>query len=375
MPQSRYARQMVLKEVGVEGQKKLASARVLIVGMGGLGAPAALYLAAAGVGSIGLIDADQIDISNLQRQVIYDSADQGRNKVTRAAARLHALNPDVHVAAYPKRLTAANAMEIASVYDIIVDGSDNFSTKYLLNDLAYKLGKPLVYGSILRWEGQASVFWGAHGPCYRCLFPEAPKAYVPNCAEAGVIGAMAGIIGSVQALETIKLIVNGLQKPASDDLETLMGRLFHLRAQTMETKRLTLAKNPQCPCCSKPAADIVLSDLDDQSCESTSPKEIPNFVAAELSADERWQDFIPLDIRENQEWVDGHLPQAHHWPLSKLQEGILPELPTRSKPVLVYCQSGIRSRRALQILRAAGWQNLAHLSDGFGAWRGPVVYT
>jgi len=374
MSQSRYARQMVLAEVGAEGQKKLAAARVLIVGVGGLGAPAAMYLAAAGVGSIGLIDADQVDISNLQRQIIYDHADQGRDKVTRAAARLQALNPDVHVAAYPSRLTAANAIEIAAPYDIILDGSDNFSTKFLLNDLAYKLSKPLVYGSILRWEGQASVFWAPHGPCYRCLFPEAPKSYVPSCAEAGVIGAMAGIIGSVQALEVVKLIVNGSQGPAQGGLEPLMGQLFHLRAQTMETRRLALKKNPECSCCSKAPADIVLRDLEDF-CDANTPKEIPNYVASDLSANDRWRDFIPLDIRESQEWLSGHLPAAHHFPLSKLQEGLLPELPTRSKPVLVYCQSGIRSRRALQILRAAGWQNLAHLSDGFGAWRGPVVYS
>jgi adenylyltransferase/sulfurtransferase len=374
MTQSRYARQMVLAEVGAEGQKKLGAARVLIVGVGGLGAPAALYLAAAGVGSIGLIDADQVDVSNLQRQIIYDSADQGRDKVTRAATRLQALNPDVHVGAYPTRLTAANAIEIAAPYDIILDGSDNFSTKFLLNDLAYKLGKPLVYGSILRWEGQASVFWAPHGPCYRCLFPEPPQSYVPSCAEAGVIGAMAGIIGSIQALEAVKLIVNGSQTPMQGGLEPLLGQLLHLRAQTMETRRLALKRNPECPCCSKAPSEIVLRDLDD-ACDANTPKEIPNYAAAELSAGDRWQDFIPLDIRESQEWLNGHLPAAHHWPLSKLQEGYLPELPTRSKPVLVYCQSGIRSRRALQILRAAGWQNLAHLSDGFGAWRGPVVFS
>ncbi len=376
MLQSRYARQMVLKEVGLEGQKKLAAARVLIVGMGGLGAPAALYLAAAGIGSIGLIDADQVDVSNLQRQIIYDSSDQGRDKVTRAAARLQALNPDVHVAAYPTRLTAANAIEIASPYDIILDGSDNFSTKYLLNDLAYKLGKPLVYGSILRWEGQASVFWAPHGPCYRCLFPEPPEAYVPSCAEAGVIGAMAGIIGSVQALEVVKLIINGSEQSSQDSLEPLIGRLFHLRALTMETRRLSLAKNPECPCCSKAPKDIVLRDLEAALCDTPGAKEIPDFGASDLTDGDRWRDFIPLDIRENQEWLSGHLPEAHHWPLSKLQEVLLPELPTtRSKPLLVYCQSGIRSRRALQILRAAGWQNLAHFSDGFGAWHGPVVYS
>jgi adenylyltransferase/sulfurtransferase len=365
---------MVLPEVGAEGQKKLAAARVLIVGAGGLGAPAALYLAAAGVGSIGLIDADQVDISNLQRQIIYDSADQGRDKVTRAASRLQALNPDVHVAAYPTRLTAANAIEIAAPYDIILDGSDNFSTKFLLNDLAYKLGKPLVYGTILRWEGQASVFWAPHGPCYRCLFPEPPQSYVPNCAEAGVIGAMAGIIGSIQALEVVKLIINGSQAPVQKDLEPLIGQLLHLRAQTMETRRLALRRNPDCPCCSKSPASIVLRDLE-EACDANAAREIPNYVAAELSAGERWREFIPLDIRESQEWLNGHLPSAHHWPLSKLQEGHLPELPARSKPILVYCQSGIRSRRALQILRAAGWKDLAHLSDGFGAWRGPVVFS
>ncbi|WP_141733919.1 ThiF family adenylyltransferase [Oligoflexus tunisiensis] len=374
MTQSRYARQMVLAEVGAEGQKKLAAGRVLIVGAGGLGAPAAMYLAAAGVGSIGLVDADQVDVSNLQRQIIYDNADQGRDKVTRAAARLQAMNPEVHVAAYPTRLTAANAVEIAAPYDIILDGSDNFSTKFLLNDLAYKLGKPLVYGTILRWEGQASVFWAPHGPCYRCLFPEPPQTYVPNCAEAGVIGAMGGIIGSVQALETVKLLLNGSQGPQKDGLEPLVGQLFHLRAHTMETRRLALKKNPDCPCCSKSPADIVLRDLDN-ACDANAAKDVPNYAAAELAVGDRWRDFIPLDIRESQEWLRGHLPAAHHWPLSKLQEGLLPELPTRSKPVLVYCQSGIRSQRALQILRAAGWQNLAHLSDGFGAWRGPVVFT
>lgn len=376
MPFTRYARQMVLDEIGLEGQKKLAAARVLIVGIGGLGAPAALYLAAAGVGSLGLVDADQVAVSNLQRQIIYDTGDQGRDKVTRACSRLQALNPEVHVAAYPTRLTAKNAVDIASGYDLIIDGTDNFKAKYLLSDLAVKLQKPLVYGSILRWEGHASVFWSPHGPCYRCLFPEAPKAYVPNCAEAGVVGALAGMIGSIQALEAIKVILKAPLSDGDDSLEPLLGKLLLVRANTMELQRLSIAKNPQCRVCSQEASAITFEDDETEAlCDGKGPSRIPDLFAAELSAGDRWRDFLPLDIRENQEWVRGHLPEAHHWPLSRLQEGTLPNLPSFRKPVLVYCQSGIRSRRALQILQAAGWQNLAHLSDGFGAWHGPVVFS
>ncbi|MBC7662035.1 MAG: HesA/MoeB/ThiF family protein [Chitinophagaceae bacterium] len=356
----RYARQTVLDAVGAQGQETIGAAKVLIVGLGGLGSPLALYLAAAGVGHLGLVDADTVSLSNLQRQILYQTNDCGQPKVALASARLEALNPDVRCAAYPVFLDSANAESIAADYDIIVDATDNFETKYLLNDLAVKLGKPLVFGSILRFSGQASIFWAEHGPCYRCLFPTIPEHYIPNCAEAGVLGAVAGFIGSLQALEVIKLILL-LNNALPNGYSTLVGRIFTFDGQTMVSHTHRLAKDPDCPVCSINRADVVLPQLD------------LKCAVAEESAHklkEHWEDYRWIDVREEAEWEKGHIPNALLWPLSRMKSGEWPVAAQR--PTVVYCQSGVRSRQALALLKDQNWTMIQHLPEGFGAWAGPV---
>jgi thiazole biosynthesis adenylyltransferase ThiF len=370
--ETRYARQMILKEIGRSGQERLGNSRVLIVGMGGLGSPASLYLAAAGVGCLGIIDADVVDRSNLQRQILYATQDAGQSKVQQAKARLEALNPHVKVLSYSERLTAANALNLVQEYDLILDGTDNFSAKFLLNDVCVKLGKPLVYGSILRWEGQLAVFWAQHGPCYRCLYPSPPEQHVPNCAEAGVIGALAGVVGSLQALEAIKVLVAG-PPPYTDHLSPLLGQLWIVRASTMETQSLRLKRNPHCPVCSQLSDHIVLTDLDPPSCELSGAGEtFMEFTAEEMAAKDRWKDFQWLDVRESHEWALGRLPGAHHWPLSAMLRGEWPQMTQDRRPLVLYCQGGVRSLRALQLLKHQGLEVHGHLRDGFRAWLGPV---
>lgn len=378
MLETRYARQMILKEIGQEGQEKLARSRVLIVGMGGLGSPASLYLAAAGVGTLGLVDDDQVDLSNLQRQVIYTARDQGASKVERAAVRLAELNPELRLEIHRERLTAANAIRLAQDYDLILDGTDNFAAKFLLNDVAVKLQKPLIYGSILRWEGQLAVFWAPHGPCYRCLFPAPPERPVANCAEAGVVGALAGTVGSLQALEAVKLIVAG--KPPYERLNPLLGYLWFIRSATMESQRLKVHKNPSCPVCSKAADAIQISDagINEALCGSPArsphphlPASFEEYPAASLLEGERWREFQWIDVREREEWQAGHIPGALHWPLSELMRGSMPP-GLQSEALLLYCQGGRRSLMAGEIMLRRGYTLKGHMKDGFGAWRGPV---
>ncbi len=356
----RYARQTVLADLGPKGQEALASARVLIVGVGGLGSPLSLYLAAAGVGTLGLVDADHVGLSNLQRQILFQTADVGQPKTALAKQRLEALNPDARCIVYPEFLDSSNALRIAADYDLIFDASDNFETKFLLNDLAVKLGKPLVYGSILRFEGQASIFWAERGPCYRCLFPQLPKEAVPNCAEAGVLGAMAGVIGSLQALEGMKLIL-ALKGLLPAEHELLVGRFLSFDAKTMQQRIVKVAKDPDCPVCSRSPESIVLPDLDLSCSLVKETADFKNHVG----------EYHFLDVREQHEWDAGHIPGAEHWPLSKLRQGLFPSPQTRA--TVVYCQSGVRSRQAISLLKHHDWGDLLNLPEGFGAWDGAVA--
>ncbi len=354
----RYARQTVLPELGQEGQKAFAAAKVLIVGIGGLGSPLALYLAAAGVGHLGLVDADQVGLSNLHRQILFAMADLGRAKVEVAGAKLLALNPDVTSELYPFFLDSGNAMAIASNYDIVIDASDNFETKYLLNDLCVKLKKPLVSGSILQFRGQASVYWAERGPCYRCLFPELPLHAIPNCAEAGVLGAVAGVIGSIQALEVLKLILllNGRLAPHQT---TLIGSFLSFDAATMQQTIVKIPKDPECRVCSLDPAAIELPRLE-LSCDRNIHEDIIK----------NWQRYRWIDVREANEWAGGHIANALHWPLSRIKAGEIPE-PSAGKTIL-YCQSGVRSRQALNLLKDEGFGDLNHLPEGFASWVGAV---
>lgn len=352
---ARYHRQMTLSEVGKEGQERLAAARVLVVGAGGLGCPALLYLAGAGIGTIGIIDHDRVDVTNLHRQILFAEKDTGLPKASTARDRIAALNPAIRVDAHDVELTDRNAAGLFSSFDIIVDGTDNFPAKYLINDVAVKLGKPVVYGAIQRFDGQVSVFDGVNGPCYRCLFPQPPRGAIQNCAEAGVIGALAGMIGTVQAMEVVKLIV------ADESLHPLRGKLWMIDSKTMETRLLDIPKAAQCPVCSRPPAEIVP--------QYASPV-CSVAMVREIGCDELpgMEGMIMIDVREQDEWDRGHIPGAVHLPLSALREN--PELfsPYRHNACLLYCQRGMRSRTAAEILLSAGFGNIYSLTGGYALW-------
>lgn len=350
----RYRRQIILPELGPAGQAAIRRGSVLVVGAGGLGCPASLYLAAAGVGRIGLIDPDRIDESNLQRQVLFDTASTGELKVDAAARRLRSLNPDVEVVAIPRVLDAVNALELFEEYDVIVDGTDNFATKFLINDAAVRTRKPVVYGSILGFEGQAAVFDSRHGACYRCLYPHPPQGHVPNCAEAGVLGALAGMIGSLQAMEAIKL----LAEQAGKELHPLRNAILMLDARDMTSFRLTLKRDPSCPACSRP--DDIQLESSDLACSS----DVAMVNASECTAESHF-----IDCREHDEWRQGHIQGAINIPLSKLLDGHWPELDT-TREWIVYCQSGIRSQQAAALLAEHGFTGLRQMSGGLEAWPG-----
>lgn len=365
----RYSRNIAVPEVGWEGQQKLRSARILLVGAGGLGAPLGLYLAAAGVGTIGVVEFDEVDLSNLQRQVLYEVADVGRPKLEAARERLRALNPHIEVIAHPVRLTSENALEILAQYDIVVDGTDNFPTRYLVNDACVLLGKPYVYGSILRFDGQVSVFGAPGGPCYRCLFREPPPpGLVPSCAEGGVLGVLPGIIGTHQALETLKLIL-GVGEP-------LVGRLLLLDGLALRWRELKLRKNPDCPACGEQPTITQLIDYE-EFCGMKSPvtatAAVPEITPTELMARLVAGDALEIiDVREPFEWEIANLgPQgARLIPLASLEER-LAELDPAAEIVL-QCRSGGRSERALRQLQAAGFGRLWNLKGGILAWADEV---
>ena len=362
----RYSRHVVLPDVGVDGQRRIKAARVLLVGAGGLGSPAALYLAAAGVGTLGLVDFDVVDISNLQRQVLHGTSDVGRPKLESARARIHDLNPHVNVETHETRLTSNNALDILDAYDIVVDGTDNFATRYLTNDACVLLGKPNVFGSIFRFDGQASVFATPDGPCYRCLFPTPPPpGQVPSCAEGGVLGVLPGLVGTIQATETLKLIL-GAGEP-------LVGRLLLIDALNMRFHTVSVQRDPTCPACGTREITSLI-DYDEYCGTSTNThsttKDVvdltPNELAQRLTDQE---DFALIDVREPYEWEIGRIPGARLIPLGSLRTAMASLDNTRE--VVVYCRSGVRSADAVRLLRSAGFRAL-NLTGGILRWSDDV---
>ena len=358
----RYSRHLLLPEVGVEGQRKLKAARVLTIGAGGLGSPLSLYLAAAGVGTIGIVDFDVVDLTNLQRQIVHGTSTLGQPKLESAKARLIDLNPNLKVEGHEARLSAENALDIIREYDIVVDGTDNFPTRYLVNDACVLLGKPNVYGSIFRFEGQASVFYAKEGPCYRCLYSEPPPpGLVPSCAEGGVLGVLPGIIGSIQALETIKLIIG-----AGD---TLIGRLVLFDALKLKFRELRLRKDPECPLCGEHPTIHELIDYEAFCGIGAAPAyQGPEIVAEQLKDElsEKNDELILIDVREPHEWEIAHIDGARLIPLGQLPDRI-PELDGHAE-IVTYCHKGSRSMKALEILRGAGHSRVRSLAGGIDAW-------
>jgi sulfur-carrier protein adenylyltransferase/sulfurtransferase len=367
---TRYARHITLPDVGWEGQRRLRDARVALVGAGGLGSPASLYLAAAGVGTLGIIDFDIVETSNLQRQVIYGTSDVGVPKAVAAARRLRDINPHISVVEHGTRLTSANALDVLRDYDIVIDGTDNFPTRYLVNDACVLLGKPYVYGSILRFEGQVSVFDGRTGPCYRCLFREPPPpGLVPSCAEGGVIGVLPGIIGSLQALEAIKLIVG--------TGDTLIGRLVLFDALTFRWRELRLRKNPGCVVCGDTPTVTALIDYDEFCAPGAEPMDtpqqpahaVPQITPTELKQRlDAGDDITLIDVREPFEWDMVNLEEygARLIPLDQVIERKAEIDP--ADEVVIYCRSGSRSAGAVRQLRAHGYERLINLKGGIRAW-------
>lgn len=364
---SRYSRHLLLPEVSADGQRRIKGARVLCIGAGGLGSPAALYLTAAGIGTLGLVDADRVDASNLQRQILYGTDDVGKSKVEQAKARLRQLNPDVEIALHETRLTSANAQEIIANCDLVIDGSDNFPTRYLSNDVCVFARKPNIYGSVFRFEGQASVF-APHlgGPCYRCLFPEPPPpGAAPSCAEAGVLGVLPGIIGLIQATEALKLILG--------TGDTLAGRLLHFDALKMKFREFNLRRDPQCPVCGD--APTIFEPIDyEQFCAGppaddwfAAPEELPSISVRELKAKmEKEELFTLIDVREPFEHEIAKIDGSRLIPLGEL-ESRLDELP-RAGMLVLHCHSGTRSEHATRLLREAGFENATNLEGGIDAW-------
>ncbi len=362
----RYSRHLLVPEVGLEGQRKLKAASVLIVGTGGLGSPVALYLAAAGIGRIGLVDYDVVDRTNLQRQVIHGTSTVGMLKVESAQARLLDLNPDIQVDIYNQVFTSENAMGIASPYDLIIDGSDNFPTRYLTNDLCVLTGKPNVYGSVYRFEGQVSVFDARHGPCYRCLFPDPPPpGLVPSCAESGVLGILPGTIGTLQATETLKLILS--------TGEPLIGKLLLYNAQDMSFESVKLRKNPNCKVCGEHPSVTELIDYEafcgvpGREVETGSAGKEWDITPSELEAQLKSGVHITLvDVREPHELEISHIDGTRNIPLGQLAMRST-ELDPQEDIVLI-CKAGVRSTRALHILLGAGFRKLHNLEGGLNAW-------
>ena len=365
----RYSRHLIMPEVGMEGQLKLKQAKVLCIGAGGLGSPLALYLAAAGVGRLGIVDFDVVDFTNLQRQVMHGTADVGKPKLDSARQTVREINPNVEVVGYQTRLTSQNALDLLVDFDIIVDGTDNFPTRYLVNDACVLLGKPNVYGSIFRFEGQVSVFDARQGPCYRCLYPEPPPpGLVPSCAEGGVLGVLPGIVGCIQAMEAIKLII-GQGQP-------LIGRLLVFDALSVRFRELKLRKNPECPVCGVQPTITRLIDYE-QFCgirgEEHTPviTGIPEITAQEVKKmmDEK-KPFVLIDVREPHEFQICCIPGSTLVPLRELPKR-LHEL-NSAHEIVVYCRSGQRSAKAVELLMKAGFQKIHNLKGGILAWSDQV---
>jgi len=364
----RYSRHLIMPEVGMEGQLKLKAAKVLLIGTGGLGAPLGLYLAAAGVGRIGLVDFDRVDFTNLQRQVTFGTKDVGRPKLEAAAERLRDLNPEIEIVAHDVKLTSENSLGVTRDYDVIVDGTDNFPTRYLVNDTCVLLGKPNVYGSIFRFEGQATVFALPDGPCYRCLYPEPPPpGLVPSCAEGGVLGVLPGIVGAIQANETIKLIIGRG--------DVLKGRLLLFDALKMKFRELKLRKNPDCPVCGAHPTVTKLIDYYEfcgmRGEEAPQPAvQVPEIEPAALKRKlDAGEDVFILDVRE-----------PHEFQICNLNGTLIPlgDLPRRvheldsARAIVAHCRSGQRSARAVEFLQQAGFRKVWNLKGGILAWSDQV---
>jgi molybdopterin/thiamine biosynthesis adenylyltransferase/rhodanese-related sulfurtransferase/molybdopterin converting factor small subunit len=372
---ARYSRHLIMPEVGVEGQRRLKAARVLMIGTGGLGAPTGMYLAAAGVGTLGVVDFDVVDASNLQRQIVHGTKDVGRPKIESARDRLSDINPHVKIEAYETRLTSENALELFREYDMVVDGTDNFPTRYLVNDACVLTGKPNVYGSIFRFEGQASVFWAARGACYRCLYPEPPPpGLVPSCAEGGVLGVLPGIIGAVQANEAIKLILGGG--------EPLVNRLLLFDAWKLRFRELKLRKDPACPVCGENPTVKELIDYEQfcglrpqpQAVQTNAETEgrMEEITATELKQRiDRGDDLQIIDVREPNEYDIARIPGAALIPLGQVTQrmGEIDE----GRETVVHCKGGVRSARAIEALTRSGFKGkLLNLKGGITAWSDDV---
>jgi len=360
----RYSRHLIMPEVAMEGQLKLKQAKVLCIGAGGLGTPLALYLAAAGVGTLGMVDFDVVDFTNLQRQIIHDTDDVGRPKLDSARDTIRDINPNVEVVPYKTRLNSENALDIFRDYDIVADGTDNFPTRYLVNDACVLLGKPNVYGSIFRFEGQASVFHAPEGPCYRCLYPEPPPpGLVPSCAEGGVLGVLPGIVGSLQALEVIKLIL-GKGEP-------LRGRLLLFDALNMKFRELKLRKNPECPVCGEHPTVTKLIDYE-QFCGIRGEEHVPETNVPEITATEvkemmdENKPFVLVDVREPHEYEICKIPGAKLIPLGEIPKR-MHELNSADE-IIVHCRSGVRSAKAVDFLMQAGFRRIHNMTGGVLAW-------
>ncbi len=359
----RYRRHLILPELGPEGQGALLDSRVLLVGAGGLGCPLSQYLAAAGVGALGLVDCDVVDASNLQRQVLYGTADVGRPKVEVAAERIRALNPDVTVETHAVKLDSSNAMEILGAYDVVVDGTDNFPTRYLTNDACVLLGKPNVHGSIFRFEGQATVFDARHGPCYRCLYPEPPPpGAVPSCAEGGVLGVLPGLIAIVQATETVKLLT-GIGEP-------LYGRLLRYDALQMDFGEFRVKKDAECPVCGLQPSITELIDYEGfcgvPAVEETTLEEVS--AADVKAARDRGDEFLLLDVRQPEEYQTAKIDGSTLIPLAELESRVEELADWRERRVVIHCHHGGRSAAACQVLGAHGFRDVANLAGGIEAW-------
>jgi adenylyltransferase/sulfurtransferase len=366
----RYSRHLIIPDVGMAGQKRLKNAKVLCVGAGGLGSPALMYLAAAGVGTLGIVEFDVVDESNLQRQIIHGQSDVGRSKAQSARDRVLEVNPLVTVNLHEERLDSSNVMEIFSQYDLIVDGTDNFATRYLVNDAAVLLGKPYVWGSIYRFDGQASVFWSEHGPCYRCLYPEPPPpGMVPSCAEGGVLGVLCASIGSIQVTEAIKLLT-GIGDP-------LVGRLMVYDALEMQYRALKVRKDPDCALCGANPTVTELIDYDafcgaisDEAAVAAKGSTI-NVVELKDLLDAREageDDFLLVDVREPGEYEIVSIPGAVLMPKGEFLNGAALETLPTDKRIVVHCKSGVRSAEVLAVLKGAGFADAVHVGGGVVAW-------
>ena len=362
----RYSRHLIIPDVGMTGQKRLKNARVLCVGAGGLGSPALLYLAAAGVGTLGIIDFDVVDESNLQRQIIHGQSDVGRSKAQSARDSVLEINPHVNVVLHEERLDSDNAMQIFEPYDLIVDGTDNFATRYLVNDACVLLGKPYVWGSIYRFDGQASVFWAEHGPCYRCLYPEPPPpGMVPSCAEGGVLGVLCASIGSIQVNEAIKLIA-GIGEP-------LVGRLMIYDALEMSYRTLPVKKDPECPVCGKDPTITELIDYEEfcgtVSEDAQQAAAGSTITAGELKAmQDRGDNIFLVDVREPNEYEIVSIPGATLIPKGEFLSGAALERLPQDKRIVLHSKSGARSAECLAITKNAGFSDAVHVGGGVLAW-------